>query len=228
MTEGALVGQTDSTLLATIQQLDPMVVNFTQSASDLMKLRKSLASGSAESAGGNPPVKVVLDDGSIYGTPGRLLFIDATVDPTTGQVNLKAEIPNPQHVLLPGLYVRVQVELARIEHAVLIPQQAVTRGTTGDTVMVVNADGSFAPRPVTVAQAQGNSWVVTGGLKAGDKVIVDGMSVVQMMRAKKVTPQPWQPPKQAASAPVAAPAPAAAASAGGVKGAASTVPAASK
>lgn len=228
VTEGALVGQTDSTLLATIQQLDPMVVNFTQSASDLMKLRKSLASGSAESAGGNPPVKVVLDDGSIYGTPGRLLFTDATVDPTTGQVNLKAEIPNPQHVLLPGLYVRVQVELARIEHAVLIPQQAVTRGTTGDTVMVVNADGSFAPRPVTVAQAQGNSWVVTGGLKAGDKVIVDGMSVVQMMRAKKVTPQPWQPPKQAASAPVAAPAPAAAASAGGVKGAASTVPAASK
>jgi membrane fusion protein, multidrug efflux system len=146
----------------------------------------------------------VLDDGTEYPHPGKLLFSDLTVDATSGQVTLRAEVPNPEGTLLPGLYVKVRVAQAETDSGVLIPQQAVTRGSTGDTVMVVGEGNMPAPRPVKIGGANGSAWVVLDGLKAGEQVIVDGF---QKMRPKSpVTPVPWTPggkPLAAASAPTA-------------------------
>ncbi len=191
VTEGALVGQGEATQLALIQQTHPLYVNFTQSAAEALKLRRAFESGQFKKLGGAAEVRVVLDDGSDYPLAGKLLFSDLTVDPGTGQVNLRAELPNPQGLLLPGLYVRVKLTQAQAEGGVLIPQQAVTRGTAGDTVLVVGEGNVPAPRPIRIAGAQGSSWVVLEGLKAGEQVIVDGF---QKMRPKSpVTPVPWTP-----------------------------------
>ena len=192
VTEGALVSQASGTQLALIQQTDTLYVDLNQSASVVMKLRQAMAEGKLEMIDGNVPVTIILDDGSEYGIKGRLLFTDLSVDENTGQVSLRAEIPNPGGLLLPGMFVQVKIPQAQVNNAVLVPQQAVTRGTSGDTVMVANEDGTFAPRPVTISQNQGTNWVVTGGLNPGDKVIIDGMALVQMSGAKKVQTQPWQ------------------------------------
>ena len=175
-TEGALVGQGQATHLATIQQTNPLYVNLTQSANEVMHLRQALQAGKLKSAGDGDGVRVqvVLENGQVYEHSGRLLFTDLTVDAGTGQVFLRAELPNPDYLLLPGMYVRVRLEQAQVENAVLVPQQAVTRSAHGDTVMVVAADGTFAPRPVKISQSQGNSWVVVDGLKNGEQVMVDG------------------------------------------------------
>lgn len=175
-TEGALVGQGQATHLATIQQTNPLYVNLTQSANEVMQLRQALQAGKLKSAGDGDGVRVqvVLENGQVYEHSGRLLFTDLTVDAGTGQVSLRAELPNPDYLLLPGMYVRVRLEQAQVENAVLVPQQAVTRSAHGDTVMVVAADGTFAPRPVKISQSQGNSWVVVDGLKNGEQVMVDG------------------------------------------------------
>ncbi|MBS1174614.1 MAG: efflux system, rane fusion protein CmeA [Burkholderiaceae bacterium] len=193
VTEGALVSQTTGTPLALIQQTDTLYVDLSQSAATVLKLRQAMANGQLQTIEGQVPVTIVLEDGTEYPEKGRLLFTDLTVDENTGQVSLRAEIPNASNLLMPGMYVQVKIPQAQVNNAVLIPQQAVTRGTTGDTVMVVNADGSYAPKTITIAQSQGNNWVVTGGLNAGDQVIVDGMSAVQMVGAKKVQAKPWQP-----------------------------------
>ncbi len=209
VTEGALVGQGEATQLAVIQQINPLYVNFTQSATEALQLRRAVQSGKLNQAGAQgATVRVVLDDGTEYPLPGRLLFSDLTVDPTSGQVSLRAEVPNPQGALLPGLYVRVRVEQAQVEGGVLIPQQSVTRGTQGDTVMVVGADGQVAPRPVKLGGALGNQWVVLDGLKTGEKVMVDGF---QKLRPKlPVKPVPWvAPAAPGASQPGPASAPAA-------------------
>lgn len=211
VTEGALVGQGEATQLAVIQQVNPLYVNFTQSATEALQLRRAVQSGKLNQAGAQGAnVRVVLDDGTEYPLPGRLLFSDLTVDPTSGQVSLRAELPNPQGTLLPGLYVRVRLEQAQVEGGVLLPQQAVTRGTQGDTVMVVGADGQVAPRPVKLGGALGNQWVVMDGLKTGEKVMVDGF---QKLRPKQpVKPVAWVPPVvPGASQPAAASAPASAA-----------------
>ena len=179
-----------------------------------MKLRQAMADGNITLVDGRPEVTILLEDGSEYGQKGRLLFTDVTVDENTGQMALRAEVPNPDNILLPGMYVRVKVPQAEIANASLIPQQAVTRSNQGDIVMVVNADGSFAPRPVKISRSQGSYWVVTSGLKQGDKVIVDGMAAVGMTQAKKVQTQAWKDPNKnkaapAAQAPATASAPAA-------------------
>ena len=213
VTEGALVGQGDVTQLALIQQTDTLYVDLSQSASQALKIRQAVAEGKMKTINGKAEVTILLDDGSEYPQKGRLLFTDMTVNQTTGQVSLRAEVPNEGNMLLPGMFVTVAIPQAQIDNAVLVPQQAVTRGSQGDTVMVANEDGTFGPRPITIAQEQGSNWVVTGGLKTGDKVIVDGLGVVQMTGAKKVQTQPWQNPAnkpaavQAASAPAAASAP---------------------
>ena len=220
VTEGALVSQTESTQLAVIQQIDPMYVNFTQSASDTMRLRQAIDSGLLKRASGADAasVSIVLEDGTPYPSKGRLLFTDLTVDATSGQVTLRAEVPNPQERLLPGLFVRVRLEQAQAGGAVLLPQQAVTRSSQGDTVMVVGADNHLTPRPVKLGPAQGNQWVVLEGLKADDKVMVDGFQ--KLPRGKPgdpivVKPVPWQPlgaaKAPAADAPASAAAPAASA-----------------
>ena len=202
VTEGALVGQGDVTPLATIQQINPMYVNFTQSTTDVLRLRKAIASGQFKKAGaagaGSTPVRIILEDGSDYGQVGKLLFSDLTVDPTTGQITLRAEVPNAAGLLLPGMYVRVRLEEAQAEAGIVVPQQAVTRGTGGDTVMVVGADGKVAPRPVKIGSSVGGQWVVLDGLKPGEQVMVDGF---QKLRGNApVKPVPWQPAASGAAA----------------------------
>ncbi|HEX6363278.1 MAG TPA: efflux RND transporter periplasmic adaptor subunit, partial [Albitalea sp.] len=200
VTEGALVGQGEPTPLAVVQQVDPMYVNFTQPAGEVLRLRKALASGKLRRASGPEAasVRVLLDDGSVYGTPGRLLFSDLTVDATSGQITLRAEVPNPDGLLLPNLYVRVRLEQAEVESAITLPQQAVNRTPQGDTVMVVGPDGKVAPRPVKVGSAQGGEWIVLEGLKDGEQVMVDGFQ--KMRPGQPVKPVPWQPAASAARA----------------------------
>ncbi len=214
VTEGALVGQGEATQLAVVQQINPMYVNFTQSAAEAMALRRAMERGQLKRAGADAAsVRIVLEDGSEFAQAGKLLFSDLTVDATSGQVTLRAEVPNPGGTLLPGLYVRVRLEQAKASNAITLPQQAVTRSPQGDTVMVVGADGKVSPRPVKVGNQQNGQWVILDGLKAGEQVMVDGF---QKLRGDApVKPVPWQAPgsKPAAGSPAAAPAPAAPASA---------------
>lgn len=191
VSEGALVGQGVATHLATIQQVDPMYINLTQSANEVLQLRQALQAGQLATAGGGEAarVEVLFENGQSYAHTGRLLFTDLSVDPATGQVQLRAEVPNPDRLLLPGMYVRVRLQQAEVHNAVLLPQQAVTRGSKGDIVMVVGPDNSFAPRPVKIGQAQGNNWVVLGGLQPGEQVIVDGFMRLRP-GVKQVRPVP--------------------------------------
>ena len=222
VTEGALVGQGEATALAVVQQIDPVYVNFTQSAADVFQLRRAMESGQFKRAGGGQgaSVKLVLSDGSEYAQAGKLLFTDLSVDPTTGQVTLRAEVPNPKGELLPGLYLRGRIEQAQASNAITLPQQAVTRTQQGDTVSVVGEDGKVSQRTVKISAAQNNRWVVLDGLKAGEKVMVDGFQKLQMLPpGTPVKPVPWQAPgtpapaAATASAPTSAEAPAAPASA---------------
>ncbi|WP_226986129.1 efflux RND transporter periplasmic adaptor subunit [Ramlibacter tataouinensis] len=191
VTEGALVGQGEATPLAVIQQIRPVYVNFTQSASEVLNLRRAFEQGRLERTAGNggAVVRVVLEDGNVHPQTGRLLFSDLSVDPATGQVTLRAEVPNPDGGLLPGLYVRVRLAQAKASNAVLLPQQAVTRSNQGDTVMVVGPDGQVAPRTVRVGSAQNGQWVVMDGLKNGEQVVVDGFQKIQPNTPVK--PVPW-------------------------------------
>ena len=215
VTEGALVGQGEATQLAVVQQINPMYVNFTQSTTDVLRLRKAIDSGKFKKAGADgASVRIVLEDGTEYEQPGKLLFSDLTVDPTSGQITLRAELPNPGGLLLPGMYVRVRLEQAQTDSGIVLPQQAVTRGTNADTVMVVSADGKVAPRQIKVGSANGGQWVVLDGLKQGEMVMVDGF---QKLRGNApVKPVPWQPAGAASSVAAAGPAakPASAASGG--------------
>jgi membrane fusion protein (multidrug efflux system) len=213
VTEGALVGQGEATQLAVVQQIDPMYVNFTQSATDLLRLRRAVESGVFKRAGTDgASVRVALEDGSVYKLPGKLLFSDLSVDPTSGQIMLRAEIPNPQGLLLPGLYVRVRLEQAQAQAGIVVPQQAVQRGSTGDSVMVVGNDGKVTPRQVTIGRSVDGQWVVLDGLKAGETVMVDGF---QKLRGDApVKPVPWKPVAESAPAGAASAAPAASAASG--------------
>jgi membrane fusion protein (multidrug efflux system) len=176
-----------------IQQIDPMYVNFTQSAAEVMKLRRALEGGQLKRAGAQAAsVRVILEDGSTYARPGKLLFSDLTVDATTGQITLRAELPNPGAALLPGLYVRVLLEQAQASNAITLPQQAVTRSPQGDSVMVVGNDGKVAPRPVKIGNQQGGQWVILEGLKAGEQVMVDGFQKLRGDAPVKAVP--WQAP----------------------------------
>ena len=213
VTEGALVSATEATQLALIQQTRTVYLNITQSATELQKLRRD-----AGAKGDNGvPVTVMLEDGSELPQKGKLLFSDVTVDPTSGQVALRAEVPNPNNALLPGQYVRARLSQASLPSAMLVPQQAVTRGNNGDTVIVVGPDNKPAPRPIKIGSQQGVNWVVLDGLKEGEKVVVDGFQKM-MVPGAPVTPVPWtpggaQPGNAPASAAAAASAPAAVAAA---------------
>jgi membrane fusion protein (multidrug efflux system) len=199
VTEGALVSATEATQLALIQQTSSVYVNFTQSSSELLQLRKALASNQLRRLGGDAvAVSVLLEDGTELPRQGKLLFSDLSVDATSGQITLRAEVPNPDGLLLPGQYVRVRLAQAELPGGFLVPQQAVTRTAQGDTVLVVGEGNKPGPRPVTIRQAQNAQWLVTGGLKAGDRVIVDGFQKMFVPGAP-VTPVPWSP---IASAPV--------------------------
>ncbi|MFU9991807.1 multidrug efflux RND transporter periplasmic adaptor subunit MtrC [Neisseria meningitidis] len=200
VSEGTLLNAGDTTVLATIRQTNPMYVNVTQSASEVMKLRRQIAEGKLLAADGVIAVGIKFDDGTVYPEKGRLLFADPTVNESTGQITLRAAVPNDQNILMPGLYVRVLMDQVAVDNAFIVPQQAVTRGAK-DTVMIVNAQGGMEPREVTVAQQQGANWIVTSGLKDGDKVVVEGSSIAGMTGAKKVTPKEWMPSENQAAAP---------------------------
>ena len=206
VTEGALVGQGEATPLAVVQHIDPVYVNFTQSAADVFQLRRAMESGQFKRAGGSDAasVKLVLGDGSEYGQAGKLLFTDLSVDATTGQVLLRAEVPNPKGELLPGLYLRVRIEQAQAANAISLPQQAVTRTQQGDTVNVVGPEGKISQRAVKIRSAQNNRWVVLDGLQAGEQVMVDGFQKLQMLPpGTPVKAVPWEPARAVS---VAAPA----------------------
>ncbi|HFC3416319.1 TPA: multidrug efflux RND transporter periplasmic adaptor subunit MtrC [Neisseria gonorrhoeae] len=202
VSEGTLLNAGDTTVLATIRQTNPMYVNVTQSASEVMKLRRQIAEGKLLAADGAIAVGIKFDDGTVYPEKGRLLFADPTVDESTGQITLRAAVSNDQNILMPGLYVRVLMDQVAADNAFIVPQQAVTRGAK-DAVMIVNAQGGMEPREVTVAQQQGTNWIVTSGLKDGDKVVVEGISIAGMTGAKKVTPKEWAPSENQAAAPQA-------------------------
>ncbi len=199
VSEGTLLNAGDTTVLATIRQTNPMYVNITQSATEVMKLRQQVAEGKLSGVDGAIEVGIKFDNGEVYPYKGRLLFSDPSVNETTGQITLRASVPNDKNILMPGLYVRVLMEQVAVANAFVVPQQAVTRGTK-DTVTIVNAKGEMESREVTVAQQQGTNWIITAGLNDGDKVVVDGTSIAGMMGAKKVTPKEWTPAGSVAEA----------------------------
>jgi len=180
VTEGALVTNGQADALATVQQLDPIYVDVTQSSNDFLRLKQELADGSLKQANGKAQVKLLLDNGSEYKQAGTLEFSDVTVDETTGSITLRAVFPNPDDALLPGMFVRARLDEGVNNNALLVPQQGITRNPRGDaTAMVVGADNKVELRTVTTTQAIGDKWVVTDGLKSGDKVIVTGLQKIK-------------------------------------------------
>lgn len=180
VTEGALVTANQTTSMALITQLDPIYVDLNQSSADLMRMKQAAAAGSVQRRDA-APVTLLLDGVSKpYAHTGELKFSDVTVDESTGSVQVRAVFPNPDRDLFPGLFVRARIEQGVRDNVFLIPQQAVVRTPTGATqVWVVNADNTVAPRPVETTQAAGDSWIVTGGLTAGDKVVTAGIQKIK-------------------------------------------------
>ena len=205
VTTGALVTANQPNPLAVIQRLDPIYVDMQQSSADLLALRRSLASGGTSPA--TAAVELTLEDGTRYGNTGRLQFTEGIVDPSTGTVTLRAAFPNPEGLLLPGMFVRATIVQKIETQAILVPQQAVSRSPQGDaTVLIVGADNKAELRPITTSQTQGANWVVTSGLKPGDKVIVQGTGNArpgQLIRPVPASsPQRLGAPTGGASAPV--------------------------
>ena len=207
VTEGALVGNGDATLLTTVDQIDPLYVNFTMSVAAMEQMRREQNSGNVTLAGPDKAsVQITLPDGSAYAEAGTLDFSDASVNPATGSVNLRATIPNPKHSLLPGMYVTLKAQLGEQHKVFLVPQEAVLRDTVGAYVFTVGKDGKVARRDVATSAASDGNWVVTAGLAAGEQVIVSGVQNVKEGAPAKASP--WQPhaagnrgPAAAASAP---------------------------
>ena len=201
VTEGALVGQGEVTPLAVVQQIDPIYVNFTQSASDVMRLRSSLASGKLQSTKAEQAstVRLMLEDGTAFPHTGRLIFSDLTVDSSTGQVTLRAKFPNPKGLLLPGMFVRVQTQAATAAQAILLPQQAVLRSGDTDSVKVVANDGKVTTRKIKVNGSQEGQWIILEGLNEGEMVVAEGFQ--KMKGDAPVKPIAWKPAPAAAQPP---------------------------
>ena len=204
VTAGALVTASQQEPLVTIQRLDPIYVDINQSSAELLRLRQQLSKGDLNSSN-NTKVKLKLEDGSYYPVEGRLAFSDASVNPETGTVTLRAVFPNSNHLLLPGMFATAQIVQGVIPNAILIPQAAISRTPTGQAMaMIVNAKGIVEQRPVTTVGTQGSNWIVTEGLQTGDKVIVDGVAKVKA--DQQVVAKPYQPQGAAPQAAPAAPA----------------------
>lgn len=199
VTEGALVGQGEATHLTTIQQLNPVYADFTQSVGEMNQLRRALARGDLETVDGEAAkVRMVLDDGEVYPHEGQLLFSDTTVDPSTGQVTLRGEFPNPSSELLPGMYVRVQIVQGVDPDALAVPQQSVRRNDAGSSeVFVLRGDNRAVVQPIRLGRAVGDHWLIEQGLKPGDRVVVDGFQ--KFLAGDTVAPQPWSTERRAAN-----------------------------
>jgi membrane fusion protein (multidrug efflux system) len=207
VTQGAFVQAAAATLLATVQQLDPIYVDLNQSSVQGLQLRRDIVSGRLKINGpGQAKVTLFLDDGTQYPLTGRLQFTDVTVDPSTGSVTVRALFPNPKSVLLPGMFVRARIEEGTNDNIVLVPQVGVTHDTSGKaTALIVGADNKVTLRPVQATRTFGNQWVVEGGLNDGEKVVVAGVQKLQPGATVR-------PVEVASAAPTPAPAPAAAGS----------------
>ncbi|HZX70887.1 MAG TPA: efflux RND transporter periplasmic adaptor subunit [Rhodanobacter sp.] len=205
VTEGALVGNGAATLLTTIDQTDPLYVNFTMSVDALEQMRQAQQNGHVTLAGQDKAsVQIALPDGSKYAEPGTVDFSAATVNPSTGSVDLRATVPNPKHSLLPGMYVTLKANLGQQHKVFLIPQQAVQRDTVGAYVMTVGTDGNVVRKDVTTADMADGNWVVNDGLAAGDQVVVSGIQNVKAGAPAKASP--WHPAASSSSSqPPAAP-----------------------
>jgi membrane fusion protein (multidrug efflux system) len=190
VTEGALVGKGEATHLATIEQLHPIRVEFTQSYSDMLRLQQAVKAGKQKQADA-ALVELVLEDGSVYAEKGRLQFADLAVDPGTGAVLLRAEFANPRRELLPGTFVRVRFPQALLDHAIRVPQRAVLGGTVGQTVMTVGPDNKVVPLPIKTGAMAGGDFIVTAGLQGGEQVIVNGLQKIKP--GATVKPVPWTP-----------------------------------
>lgn len=196
VTPGALVTANQAAALATVQAIDPIYVDVTQSSSELLELRKQLAAGRVKPAR-DLPVEIVLEDGTRHRQPGKLAFSEATVDPDTGSYTLRVVVPNPDQVLLPGIYVRAIIGGGVREGAILVPQRGIARDPKGNaSAMLLNAEGKVEARPVKVSRTIGDQWLVEEGLAAGDRVIVEGLQKIA----------PGAPAKVAEPAPAKAPA----------------------
>jgi membrane fusion protein (multidrug efflux system) len=195
VTEGALVGESEATEIASVQQLDPIYFDFTESSADLLRLRRQVEVGQLKSiAPGQAKVTLILEDGSVYQHPGKLLFSDVTVDPTTGMVTLRAEIPNPEKLLLPGMFARGRLEQAEDQNALTVPVIGVQHQPDDSaTVLLVNEQEKVELRTVQLGSIQGTSWIVQNGLKAGDRVIVEGTQKVAPGALVKAVPYSAEP-----------------------------------
>jgi membrane fusion protein, multidrug efflux system len=193
VTEGTLVSQAAASQMAVIQQMDPIYFDFTESSAEVLKMRQQLQAGQLQSlSGGEPKVTLELSDGTTYLQDGKLLFTDISVDPSSGMITLRAEFPNPDGLLLPGMFAVGKIQQAVAPETILVPQQSVVIEPDGSaTVMLVGADNKVQPQPVQIGEAVGADWVVQSGLKAGDRVIVNGLQ--KAMPGMPVTPMPYQP-----------------------------------
>jgi len=190
-TIGALVTASQADALTTISRLDPIYVDIQQSSADLLKLRQQILSGQVASEG-QARVKLKLEDGSIYGPEGTLRFADVTVDPNTGSQTIRAQFANPNGLLQPGMYVRAQLAQGTQRQGMLVPQRGVGRDERGNaTALVVGPGNKIEPRVIKTERVIGDAWLVTSGLKPGDKVIVEG--AMMLRPGMPVTPQPWNP-----------------------------------
>ena len=191
VTPGALVTANQETALTTVQQLDPIYVDIPQSSLEVLQLRKALASGSLKSEGDAARIQLVLEDGSTYAHEGKLQFAGVTVNTTTGAVTLRALVPNPEPLLMPGMYVRARLDKGTDPGALLVPQPAIGRDNTGKaTALVVTPENKVEQRKVEVAEAIGTNWRVTDGLKAGERVVVEGSSKVRPGQRVRVVDVP--------------------------------------
>ena len=202
VTQGALATADQSTALATVQQLDPIYIDVNQSSTEWLALKQEIDSGRVKSQGAGTPVRIVLENGTLYQHEGKLQFADVTVDPTTGNFLLRVLVPNPEGLLMPGMYVRAELDEGTLANGVLAPQEGIAHDPKGDaTALVVDAQGKVQERKVNVTREVGNAWLVDDGLSAGDKLIVAGLQKVQ----PGMTVQPVEAPSSAAL-PSAAPA----------------------
>jgi membrane fusion protein (multidrug efflux system) len=190
VTVGALVTANQAAPLATVQQFDPMYVDVTQSATELLQLRREVRAGTLNAAR-DLPVTIVLEDGTHYAHPGKLTFADLSVDPGTGSFLLRVQVPNPDEWLLPGMYVRAIVSVGERQNAILAPQQAIVRDAKGNaSAMVVTPEGKVEPRPVQASRTVGDRWLIDSGLSAGDRVVVEGLQKIRPGAPVQATEKP--------------------------------------
>ncbi len=203
VTQGALVTTNQAQAMATVHKLDPIYVDLSQSSSELLQMRKAIAAGSLERLE-EVPVTILLEDGSEYEHSGKLAFSEMTVEPSTGKFSLRVVVPNPDRLLMPGMYVRANVGTGIRQNALLVPQQGIARDPRGNTsALVIGKDNTVEVRPVQVSRTIGDKWLVEGGLVEGDQVIVEGLQKIQpgiQVRVVEANPQAAEPTDTVASA----------------------------